>query len=63
VKREIIAEEDIDAFANEHLAVKENIGDSAANAKPLVWIGGEELTQMEHGRSKWLLTKSFLLEL
>ena len=57
MKREIVAEEDIDAFASEHLGGDGNAVDSVADAKPLVWIGGEELTQMEPRKKQMVVDR------
>jgi len=46
MKREIMAEADIDAFASEAM---NNVGrdkDSISDPEGFTWIGGEELTKM-----------------
>src|SRR5215469_4678881 len=46
MKREIVVEADIDAFRNESISGEAG-SDAVSAPEPLVWIGGEELTQMK----------------
>lgn len=47
MKREIVVEPEIDAFARERIAGKDDNHGSGAEPEPFVWIGGAELTQMK----------------
>lgn len=47
MKREIVAEPEIDAFAREPVGDKSDSHDSIAEPPPFVWIGGTELMQMK----------------
>lgn len=53
MKREILAEEDIDAFASE----TSESDDSIAEPAPLLWIGGAELTTMEPRRKQMVVDR------
>lgn len=58
MKREIVAEPEIDAFARETMGDKHD-NHGSAEPEPFRWIGGTELTQMKP-RSKQMVVDKIL---
>ena len=57
MKREIIAEADIDAFASDVMKNGSRDKDSISEPEEFTWIGGEELTQMAPRRKQMVVDK------
>jgi RecA-family ATPase len=57
MKREIIDEKDIDAFASDSADSSDGPSNSSTGPEPFVWIGGGELTKMEAKRKPMVVDK------